>query len=76
LHKNPPQFQPPNKSDACQEDDHYKLLSQKVMVDFKGAKTAKLSGKTWTKLFCLAYTTEKNHDRIPKLHETWEQKCD
>jgi hypothetical protein len=71
LHKNPPQFQPPNKSDACREDDHYKMLTQKVVVDFEGDKTANLSGKPRAKLFCVAYTTEKNHDRIPTLRETW-----
>lgn len=71
LHKNPPQFQPPNKSDACHEDSHYKMLTQKVMVDFEGDKTANLSGKPRAKVFCVAYTTEKNHNRIPALRETW-----
>jgi hypothetical protein len=56
LHKNPPHFQPPNKSDTCHEDSHYKMLTQKVMVDFKGDRTANLSGKPRAKKFCVAYS--------------------
>jgi hypothetical protein len=60
LHKKPPQFQPPNKSDACHEDSHYKMLTEKVMVDFEGDRTANLSGKPWAKVFCVAwYILEK-----------------
>jgi glycoprotein-N-acetylgalactosamine 3-beta-galactosyltransferase len=72
LHKNPPAFQPPeDKSVACRKDDHYKMLSEKVKVDFEGHNAAERSEKRRAKIFCVAYTTEKNHDRINTLRETW-----
>jgi len=77
LHKNPPAFQPPaDKSVACRKDDHYKMLTEKVKVDFEGHSAAERSAKRRVKVFCVAYTTEKNHDRINTLREAWGQKCD
>jgi hypothetical protein len=71
LRKNPPLYTPPDKSDACRKDDHFTMLTQKVRVNFEGDKAANLSGNSRAKIFCVAYTTEKNHDRIPALRETW-----
>lgn len=79
LHSHPPPFAMPKQdlAKACaRRDNHYRMLTEKVHVDFQGEEEAEKSGKVRAKIFCLVYTTEKNHDRIPRIRETWGQKCD
>ena len=64
-----------NTSDCTRQ-----MLTQKVYVDLDAHKRAEelaLNGsKPRVKLFCLVYTTEINHHRIPVIRETWGKKCD
>ena len=82
LHRNPPSFNM-DKNDlvnACsRKDNNYKMLTEKVFVDVEGdaQATRDLGGpENRVKLFCLVYTTEKGHDNLPRIRETWGQKCD
>lgn len=57
-------------------DNNYKMLHEKVYVDLEGhaaaEKRANQEGaKPRAKIFCLVYTTEKGHKRIPAIRETW-----
>ena len=62
---------------ACEKhDNNYRMLTEKVYVDLEGHEAAEKSGKPRVKIFCLVYTTEKGHNRIPRIRETWGQKCD
>jgi len=62
---------------ACEKhDNNYRMLTEKVYVDLEGHEAAEKSGKPRAKIFCLVYTTEKGHNRIPRIRETWGQKCD
>ena len=79
LHKNPPPFGMPKDklAKACaKRDNNYRMLTEKVYVDTAGDDEAEKSGKPRVKIFCLVYTTEGGHDRIPRIRETWGQKCD
>ncbi|KAL9179903.1 hypothetical protein ACHAXT_007873 [Thalassiosira profunda] len=63
-------------------DPNYKMLTEKVYVDLAGHGAAErraehgLAKRGRAKIFCLVYTIEKFHDRIPAIRETWGQKCD
>jgi len=76
LRKDPPIFIPLEKSVSCKDDNHYKMLTQKVRVDFDGDKRAILAGKPRAKIFCIVYTIEKYHDKLEAIRETWAPKCD
>ena len=79
LHNNPPPFGMPQQdlAKACaKHDNHYRMLTERVYVDMAGHEAAEKSGKPRAKIFCLVYTTEKGHDRIPRIRETWGSKCD
>uniref|UniRef100_A0A7S3DQ95 Hexosyltransferase n=1 Tax=Entomoneis paludosa TaxID=265537 RepID=A0A7S3DQ95_9STRA len=81
LRKNPPKFsmnQDDLKSACSRRDNNYKMLTEQVSVDFAGEKEAmqKLGPENRVKIFCLVYTTEKGHENIPRIRETWGQKCD
>ena len=86
LRLDPPPFQFKNDSDRerlCRKGDpNYKMLTEKVFVDLTAHEAAEkraehgLAERKRAKIFCLVYTIEKNHDRIPPLRETWLQKCD
>jgi hypothetical protein len=56
-------------------DPDYTMLTDKVFVDLAGheaaEKRATHSNMKRTKIFCLVYTIEKNHDRIATITETW-----
>ena len=72
LRKNPPIFQFPNLKDACDtRDDTYKMLTEQVFVDLKAHEEADKSGAKRDKIFCLVYTIESGHSRIPFIRETW-----
>lgn len=72
LRRNPPKFEYPGLKDACdKQDDTYKMLTEQVFVDFKANDEAEKSGKARAKIFCLVYTIDSGHDRIPFIRETW-----
>mmetsp|Transcript_25541 Transcript_25541/g.31459 ORF Transcript_25541/g.31459 Transcript_25541/m.31459 type:complete len:873 (-) Transcript_25541:132-2750(-) len=82
LKKNPPKFEFTKEEVGCSNHDgNYKMLTDKVNVDFasheaREREANEQGGKRRAKLFCMVYTIEKNHDRIPPILETWGKKCD
>ena len=81
LHQTNPEFELPDKETTCGEKDgNYRMLTEKVFVDQEGheaaQKEAENGGRPRDKIFCLVYTIEENHDRLPPLLETWMPKCD
>ena len=84
LARNPPPFKLPDDDDdeqhdrLCKKGDpNYEMLTKKVFVDLQGHEAAEkraehgLARKKRVKIFCLVYTIEKFHDRIPTIRETW-----
>eukprot|EP00804_Cyclotella_cryptica_P002281 CCRYP_004017-RA/>CCRYP_004017-RA protein AED:0.24 eAED:0.24 QI:148/1/1/1/1/1/6/1023/1015 len=86
LAKSPPAFEFKNDSEKeklCKKGDpNYIMLTERVFVDLTSHEAAEkraehgLSLKKRAKIFCLVYTIEKFHDRIPAIKETWGKKCD
>ncbi|KAL7520445.1 hypothetical protein ACHAWX_006249 [Stephanocyclus meneghinianus] len=86
LAKSPPAFEfkdDSEKEKLCKKGDpNYIMLTEKVFVDLTSHEAAEkraeheLSQKKRAKIFCLVYTIEKFHDRIPAIKETWGKKCD
>ena len=59
-----------------QIDPNYQMLTKKVFVDLTSHEAAEKraehgSQQKRAKIFCLVYTIEKFHDRIPAIKETW-----
>lgn len=74
LRSNPPLFDFPQDKlkSACEKhDNNWHMLNEKVFVDLEYDKMMEDSGKDRVKLFCLVYTTDLGHDRIPSIRETW-----
>lgn len=77
LRKNPPELEFPGLQAACGlRDNTYKMLTEQVSVDFAANEDADKRRPKRDKIFCLVYTIEKFHDRIPYIRETWGPKCD
>jgi len=86
LRKNPPPFEfrgDDERDRVCKKGDpNWKMLTEKVFVDLTNHEAAErraehgLAKKKRAKIFCLVYTIEKFHDRIPAIRETWGPKCD
>jgi len=71
LRKNAPSFE--HNSMYCDNNDgNYKMLTQKVVIDFDAVKNIEKP----VKIFCVVYTIQPSHDRIPPILQTWGQKCD
>lgn len=74
LRENPPKFDMPEESlrAAClKRDNNYKMLNEKVFVDLNATAEIEKSGKPRDKIFCLVYTIESGHPKIPLIRETW-----
>lgn len=81
LHTNPPTFlehyaESDLTADCKKRDNNYKMLHEKVRVNLDAHKAAEESGKKRDKIFCLVYTIESGHPKIPAIRETWGSKCD
>ncbi len=82
LKNNPPTFQVTKEEVHCDNHDaNYKMLTEKVHVDITSHEAREREadlhdGKPRAKIFCMVYTIEKNHDKIPIIRETWGPKCD
>ena len=86
LRANPPQFEFKNDDDRnrlCKKGDpNYIMLTDKVFVDIQNHEAAErsvehdLATKSRVKIFCLVYTIESHHGKIPAIRETWGNKCD
>jgi len=55
-------------------DANYQMLTQKVKVDLDAHD--KKNDQKRLKIFCIVYTIDKSHHRIPPIRQTWGQKCD
>jgi hypothetical protein len=72
LRKNPPKFDYPEIKQGCgNHDNHYKMLTEQVIVDLESHNAAQQSGKKRDKIFCLVYTIDSGHNRIPYIRQTW-----
>lgn len=74
LRKNPPDFhfEGEELSKACsQRDNNYKMLTERVYVDMKYDEEMEKSGSKRAKIFCLVYTIDSGHPKIPAIRETW-----
>jgi len=79
LHNNLPAFNFSGEElqTACNKrDNNYRMLTERVFVDTEADEKAAKSGKLRQTIFCLVYTTEKGHSSIPRIRETWGNKCD
>jgi glycoprotein-N-acetylgalactosamine 3-beta-galactosyltransferase len=82
LKNSPPSFSVTKEEVHC--DNHnpdYRMLTEKVHVDISSHEAREREaehedGKPRAKIFCMVYTIEKNHNKIPSIRETWGQKCD
>eukprot|EP00532_Pseudo-nitzschia_australis_P011035 CAMPEP_0168230152 /NCGR_PEP_ID=MMETSP0140_2-20121125/15754_1 /TAXON_ID=44445 /ORGANISM="Pseudo-nitzschia australis, Strain 10249 10 AB" /LENGTH=1107 /DNA_ID=CAMNT_0008162207 /DNA_START=48 /DNA_END=3371 /DNA_ORIENTATION=+ len=77
LRKNPPPLKYPDMKKGCDNrDDHYKMMHNRIVVETEYDKKMEESGKKRDKIFCLVYTIESGHPKIPLIRETWGPKCD
>jgi len=81
LRKNPPPLNLPDGflKDTCRHnprDFNYKMMHERIVVETEYEKTKNEEGEPRPKIFCLVYTIDKFHDRIPFIRETWGPKCD
>ena len=81
LYKDTPAFEFKNDDEherLCKRGDpNYVMLTEKVYVDLTNHEAAErraehgLAKMKRVKIFCLVYTIEKFHDRIPAIRQTW-----
>ena len=74
LRKNPPAFGfegEPLRNACLRRDNNYRMLHERVFVNMEKHEEAEKTVKKRVKIFCLVYTTEAGHPRIPKIRETW-----
>jgi hypothetical protein len=74
LRKNPPDFHMAGEeliSECAKRDNNYKMLTERVHVDMEYDKEMEKSGNKRAKIFCLVYTIDSGHPRIPAIRETW-----
>jgi len=82
LKRNPPKFDFQESDVKCDHNDAtMQLLTQKVHVDLDANQHAEKLAQEGVKppraqIFCQVYTTQKNHDRVQTIRETWGQRCD
>ena len=72
LHLHPPtnSFTPSMLAPLCNlRDNNYHMITEKVFVDMEYEKHMVNSPRD--KIFCLVYTIDKYHNKIPAIRETW-----
>ena len=70
--RNPPKFDYPNMKQGCaKRDGHYRMLTEKVHLDFEGYEAEEKAGKKHVKIMCMIYSSSLGHDRIPNVLQTW-----
>jgi glycoprotein-N-acetylgalactosamine 3-beta-galactosyltransferase len=74
IRKSPPELLLPDSEKAVCEDDNVWKVIRKVKV--APSQIEGSVGVPRAKIFCTAYTIERNHDKIPAIRETWGQRCD
>ena len=74
LRKNPPDFHMAGEeliSECARRDNNYKMLTERVHVDMEYDKEMETAGIKRAKIFCLVYTIDSGHPKIPAIRETW-----
>ena len=72
LRRNPPKLEFPELKEACaKRDNDWRMIHKRVVVETEYEQTRNESGEKRDKIFCLVYTIEKFHDRIPNILQTW-----
>jgi hypothetical protein len=70
LHPPKNSFDPAMLATLCNKrDNNYRMLNEKVYADLEYDK--KMAKSRRDKIFCLVYTIDANHDKIPAIRETW-----
>jgi hypothetical protein len=72
LHRHPEPFDLSAdhlRTQCLKRDNNYRMLTEKVFVDLDYDKS--MQGKPRPKLFCLVYTIESGHPKIPSIRKTW-----
>jgi hypothetical protein len=72
LHRNPEPFDLPAddlRAQCLKRDNNYRMLTEKVFVDLDYDKSMQV--KPRPKIFCLVYTIESGHPKIPFIRKTW-----
>jgi hypothetical protein len=74
LHRTHPPFQweeHEQKEMCMMRDNNYRMLTERVFVDLEYDKKQEESGVKRDKIFCLIYTLEAGHIKLPFIRETW-----
>ena len=74
LRRNPPttSFEEDALRSVClKRDNNFKMLNEKVFVDLEYDKKMEASGQSRDTIFCLVYTIDSAHSKIPSIRETW-----
>jgi hypothetical protein len=74
LRRNPPpnSITPDALRALClKRDNNYRMLHEKVVVDLEYDQKMVASGKRRDQIFCLVYTIDLFHEKIPAIRETW-----
>ena len=53
------------------KDNHYRMMKERIVVDKTYDKKMEESGGNRDKIFCLVYTIDAGHPKIPNIRETW-----
>lgn len=77
LHRNPPSFHfdtDQKEHKACApRDNHWKMMTKRVKVESEYDEKLEKTGVKRDKIFCLVYTTERSHDKVPNIRVSWAQ---
>jgi hypothetical protein len=74
LRRQPPKNTLPTDAQrllCLKRDNNYRMLNEKVFVDMEYDKKMEASGQRRDKIFCLVYTIDAFHGKIPSIRETW-----
>jgi hypothetical protein len=74
LRKNPPALQIDEsqmKKFCTTKDNHYRMMKERIIVDKTYDDKMEESGVVRDKIFCLVYTIDAGHPKIPTIRETW-----
>ena len=74
LRINPPDFnygETEMIAGCTKKDDNSRMMNKRIVVETEYDKKMNSSGQKRDKIFCLVYTIEQGHSKIPNIRETW-----
>jgi hypothetical protein len=79
LYNDPPKFafsshSQEEKHMCATKDMNWKMMTQRIKLAPNSLKKGNIIKRN--KIFCLVYTIESGHKKIPAIRETWGSKCD